>query len=104
VNPDEKAFESHITDSLTRDGGYQAVKVGNVGDEPRDFDPAAGIDTAELFAFIGATQADEWEKVRKTHGSPEAAQAAFLDRLVEHRQALITAAVTGELEVPRVAA
>ena len=27
-----------------------------------------------------------------------------LERLVEHRQALITAAVTGELDIPRVAA
>lgn len=79
----EEAFESHIVDSLVSAGGYQSVKVGNVGVEPRDFDPALGIDTAELFAFIGDTQGDEWEKVRKTHGSPEAAQKAFLERLVK---------------------
>jgi type I restriction enzyme R subunit len=83
----EAAFESHITNSLTADGGYQSVKVGNVGDEPRDFDPVSGIDTAELFAFIGATQSEEWEKVRKTHGSPEAAQRAFLDRLTRELDA-----------------
>ena len=79
----EEAFELHIVDSLVSVGGYQSVKVGNVGVEPRDFDPALGIDTAELFAFIGDTQGDEWEKVRKTHGSPEAAQKAFLERLVK---------------------
>lgn len=36
----EAAFESHIANSLTRDGGYQEAKVGNVGDEPRDFVPS----------------------------------------------------------------
>ncbi len=29
-----------------------------------------GIDTAELFAFTGATQAAEWEKVMAVHGDP----------------------------------
>ena len=44
------------------------MKVGQRQGEPRDFDPVSGIDTAELFAFIGATQGEEWEKVRKSHG------------------------------------
>jgi len=47
-----------------------------------DFDPVRGLDTAELFAFIGATQADAWnELVKRYGGDADAAQARFADRL-----------------------
>ena len=79
---DEAAFESFICDWLVGRGGYDAVKVGNAQGEPTDFDPVRGLDTAELFAFIGATQGDEWGRLVKLHGGdPNVAQAKFADRL-----------------------
>jgi type I restriction enzyme R subunit len=41
-----------------------------------------GLDTAELFAFIGATQITEWEKLLGRYGNdPDAAQRGFAKRL-----------------------
>ena len=75
----EAAFERHICEWLVAEGGYQRVKVGNAGDGPRDFDAAAGVDTADLFEFIGATQADEWSRLVSAGygGDASAAQADF---------------------------
>ena len=82
--PTEAGFEDAICASLTTAGGYLApVKVGLAHDAPQDLDLAAGIDTAELFTFIGATQNDEWDKVRRSHGAPEEAQRAFVTRLTK---------------------
>ncbi|MDB4818318.1 putative DNA binding domain-containing protein [Acidimicrobiales bacterium] len=82
VGPSEAGFESAICESLISGGGYVGpVKVGNAQGDPRDFDAVRALDTAELFTFIGATQAGEWEKVRRSHGSADEAQAAFADRL-----------------------
>ncbi|HUP68229.1 MAG TPA: type I restriction endonuclease [Acidimicrobiales bacterium] len=81
-NPNEELFESAICDSLATTGGYVAVKNDKAQGEPRDFDPARGLDTAELYSFIGATQADDWAKVIKQYsGDAEVAQAKFADRL-----------------------
>ena len=52
----EAAFEAHIADWLVAHGGYLRVKIGNAADEPQDFDAAAGVDTADLFEFVGKTQ------------------------------------------------
>ena len=54
----EAAFEAHIAGWLVEYGGYRRAKIGNVGDGPRDFDAEAGVDTADLFEFIGATQGE----------------------------------------------
>ena len=56
---DEAAFEAFICDWLVGSGGYDAVKVGTAQGAPTDFDPVRGLDTAELFAFIGATQVED---------------------------------------------
>ena len=61
--PNETDYETAICKWLVDEGGYSAEKFGNRGKEPRDFDPQLGLDTAELFAFIGATQGDDWERV-----------------------------------------
>ena len=53
---DESAFEAHIAGWLVDYGGYRRVKVGNLGAELSDFDPAVGVDTADLFEYISATQ------------------------------------------------
>ncbi len=58
------------------------VKIGKAQGEPRDFDPVRGLDTAELFAFIGATQAKAWnELIKRYGGTANVAQAKFADRL-----------------------
>ncbi|MCQ3807930.1 MAG: hypothetical protein KTV16_11750 [Acidimicrobiia bacterium] len=54
----EAAFEDGIASWLVEHGGYGQVKIGNVGDASRDFDAEAGVDTADLFVFIGATQGE----------------------------------------------
>lgn len=82
VGPSEAGFEDAICNSLVDAGGYLSpAKVGLTNEAVQDLDPASGICTAELFAFLGATQGEEWEKVRKSHSSPDEAQRAFVDRL-----------------------
>lgn len=80
MKPDEAAFESQIGSRLVDHGGYQVLKVGNQQGDPTDFDPVRGIDTVELFTFIGATQADEWDRLVKLHGGTSA-QSKFVERL-----------------------
>lgn len=82
MKADEFAFESFICDWLISQGGYDLCKVGNAQGEPTDFDPVRGLDTAELWAFLGATQADRWEELKqRLGGDPDVAQAKFADRL-----------------------
>ena len=78
MKPDERAFEDHICRSLLEDGGYRQVKTGNASG---DFDPALGLDTTELFAFIYETQQDQWEQLVKRRGTHLRAREGFLDRL-----------------------
>ena len=80
---DEAAFEEHIPSWLVEHGGYRRVKVGSAGGEPPDFDVQAGVDTADLFEFIGATQAPEWERLVDSAygGDPNQAQSGFVQRL-----------------------
>ena len=79
----EAAFEAHIAGWLVEHGGYRLAKIGNVGDGPRDFDPKAGVDTADLFEFIGATQGSEWARLVDTAygGDAGKAQSGFVQRL-----------------------
>ena len=77
---DEKAFEEHIAGALVERGGYRAVKVGNASG---DFDAKRGLDAAELFAFIRATQPEEWESLSKLHGGEARARDAFANRLAQ---------------------
>jgi type I restriction enzyme R subunit len=71
----EVAFEDAIVEHLVTGAGYTPGV-------PTNFDPAVALDTAELFAFIGATQADEWEDlVQWNGGDPDVAQRRFMERL-----------------------
>ena len=83
MSTSEAAFEEHIASWLVTHGGYRRVKVGNVGVGPRDFDAEAGVDTADLFEFIGATQGREWGRLVDSAygGDPDRAQAGFVQRL-----------------------
>jgi len=80
MKPDEKAFEEHVAGSLVESGGYRVVKLGNASG---DFDAERGLDLAELFAFIGATQTAEWERLAKLHGGEAKARERFADRLAK---------------------
>ncbi|MHB8263980.1 MAG: hypothetical protein ACYDGY_09600, partial [Acidimicrobiales bacterium] len=74
MKPDERAFEDAIEAALLADGYLRSI--------PSHFDPVLGLDTAELFAFIGATQITEWERLLGRYGNdPDAAQRGFAKRL-----------------------
>ncbi|MDP4013427.1 MAG: DEAD/DEAH box helicase family protein, partial [Candidatus Nanopelagicales bacterium] len=82
MKPDEFAFESEVAAWLAEHGGYESPKFGNVPDA--DFRPALGLDTADLFTFIGATQIDAWDRLVKLYGSdPDTAQRSFAERLAK---------------------
>ena len=81
---DEAAFEAFICASLVGSGGYDEVKVGTAQGAPADFDPVRALDTAELFAFIGATQIEEWDRLLTLYGGdPDKVQRGFADRLAK---------------------
>lgn len=74
---DELAFETEIAAWLTEHAGYTEGASAH-------FDADRGIDTAELFAFVGATQIDAWNRLIMLHGGdPDTAQRAFADRLAK---------------------
>ena len=58
----EAGFEAHIAGFLVEHGGCRRVKTTGEGYES-DFDGNAGVDTADLFEFIGATQGRRWDKL-----------------------------------------
>ncbi|MHB8289434.1 MAG: type I restriction endonuclease subunit R [Acidimicrobiales bacterium] len=71
---DERGFEDAIEATLLA-GGYLRSESSN-------FDPLIGLDTAELFAFIRATQITEWEKLLGRYGNdPHVAERGFVKRL-----------------------
>ncbi|HEX3795272.1 MAG TPA: type I restriction endonuclease [Acidimicrobiales bacterium] len=73
----EHQFESDIVESLTTSGGY------SLGADSH-FDKKSGVDTAELFAFLGNTQGEKWNSFVDTRygGDAGKAQEKFLSRLV----------------------
>ncbi len=74
MKADEHAFEDAIEAALLAAGYLKSL--------PSHFDPVLGLDTAELFAFIGATQITEWERLLGRYGNdPDAAQRGFAKRL-----------------------
>ena len=80
----EKLLEDEVTSSLVAQGGYLAVKVGNSAEHKADFDPRVGLDTAELFEFLGSTQPDVWTRLVKAHGGDVAvARQKFVRRLTQ---------------------
>ena len=48
---------------------------------PSAFDPVNGIDTEDVFAFLGATQAEAWAQLQQRHGGLPGAQTKFVARL-----------------------
>jgi type I restriction enzyme R subunit len=77
MSVNERLFEDAIEHSLLTDGGYLLSS-------PSNFDAVLGLDTAELFAFIGATQPTEWETLLGLYGNDaDAAQLGFVKRLAK---------------------
>ncbi|MGP4051589.1 type I restriction endonuclease subunit R [Streptomyces sp. 2A115] len=71
---DESAFGSAIVAALRENGWREA--------NPEDYRPDLGLDTNELFTFLGATQPDEWNELLTVYGSdPNEAQRGFAQRL-----------------------
>jgi type I restriction enzyme R subunit len=74
VKVDERGFEESIEGALLSGGYLKSL--------PSHFDQLLGLDTAELFSFIGATQITEWERILGRYGNdPNAAQRGFAKRL-----------------------
>ncbi len=72
----EQQFETDVVESLASVGGYTAGING-------DYDVSQGLDTVELFTFIGATQNDRWSELIVRHGGDaDDAQKRFKNRLV----------------------
>ena len=72
----ERAFEDAIEGHLLTHGWHDGTQSG--------YKPVLGLDTAELFAFIGATQADAWDRLNQLHGGDaNTAQQRFADRLAK---------------------
>ena len=61
---DEARFESAIEQHL--------LTNGYVHGESGDYEPSLAIDSNQLFAFIEATQTNEWDKLVQMHGASEA--------------------------------
>lgn len=71
---DERAFGDAIVAAML-ERGWQAGERSN-------YRADLGLDTAELFTFIGATQAEEWEELVGYYGGDQnAAQRGFARRL-----------------------
>ncbi len=72
----ERSFEDAIETAMLASGWYRGQ-----GDH---YDRSLGLDTAEMFAFIGATQAEEWEKLRAFYGDDaDEAQRQFARRVAK---------------------
>ena len=72
MSVDEKLFEDAIEESLLTQQGY-------LKSLPSNFDATLGLDMDELFAFIEATQATDWEDLAGRHGHE--ARTRFAKRL-----------------------
>ncbi len=80
----EKLLEDAIAAHVTTHGGYLACKTGTALEWGQDFDPTLGLDTVELFAFIGLTQGSAWGRLIKAHGGEEElARQRFARRLAQ---------------------
>ena len=70
----EVHFEDEVVDVLTTESGWIQGAAQNL-------DLATGINSADLVAFIGATQVEEWEKWAKPFADVDAAQVALRQRV-----------------------
>jgi type I restriction enzyme R subunit len=69
----EQTFGSAIVAALLDRGWREA--------NSKEYQPDLGLDTNELFTFIGATQPDEWYELANVYGGQAEAQRGFARRL-----------------------
>lgn len=70
----EDKFEAAIEADLLAAGWSKGT--------PQNYRPEFGLDTAELFTFIGATQIEQWNKLLGYYGNdPDTAQRKFAQRV-----------------------
>ncbi len=80
----ERDFEALICNWLVQRGGYVDAKFGATQGPNSDFDAEVGLDTVELFNFIGVTQGEAWLRLVKLHSDDqERTQRAFKARLAK---------------------
>ncbi|WP_069815460.1 type I restriction endonuclease subunit R [Streptomyces sp. TP-A0874] len=70
---DENAFGTAVVAALESRGWREA--------NPEDYRADLGLDTNELYTFIGRTQPDEWYELAGIYGGQEEAQRGFAQRL-----------------------
>ncbi|MEV7110496.1 type I restriction endonuclease subunit R [Streptomyces anulatus] len=71
---DESAFGDAIVAAMTERGWREA--------RPEDYQADLGLDTNELFTFLGESQPREWDKLLAVYGNdPNTAQRGFAQRL-----------------------
>lgn len=74
---DERSFEEAVVAAMTASGGWRLGSAAH-------YDAELALDTAELFAFIGDTQGDAWERLVPYYGGDQAAaQQGFLKQLTK---------------------
>ncbi|MFB9236298.1 type I restriction endonuclease subunit R [Plantactinospora siamensis] len=71
----EKSFEGAIEAALLGSGWRAGV--------PEHYSRKLGLDTSELFVFIGATQQAAWDKLCAYYGNPSEAQRSFTQHLAK---------------------
>ncbi len=77
MSVDERLFEDAIEAHLLEHGGYEKGIASF-------FVPELGLDTSELFAFIGKTQIKHWERLVGLYGGDQGnAQRGFARRLAK---------------------
>ncbi|GAA4071566.1 type I restriction endonuclease subunit R [Streptomyces shaanxiensis] len=69
----ESAFGDAIVAAMTERGWRETSPAG--------YQPDLGLDTQELFEFLGKTQAEEWHELRTIYGDANEAQRGFARRL-----------------------
>ncbi|MFG3259879.1 type I restriction endonuclease subunit R [Streptomyces sp. NPDC048172] len=85
---DEKAFGNAIVAALTKPG--EPLKADELRWHealPADYQADLGLDTNELYTFIGRTQNQEWERLKAAYGGANEAQRGFARRLDQAIQA-----------------
>ncbi len=86
----EIAFEDAIEHHLLNVAGF--AKGDSV-----DFDRERALDPTVFIPFVQETQPETWESLEKLHGSET--ESVVLDDLREQRSPLISAAITGKIDV-----
>ena len=69
----ESAFGDAIVAAMTERGWREASSA--------DYTADVGLDTNELYTFLGETQPDEWHELRTVYGDANEAQRGFAQRL-----------------------